>query len=41
MVTIYFKGTALLTAEPTQKDMVFLATVQHLSKEFKEQGGAA
>lgn len=33
-MTIYFKGTVLLTAPPVQKDMIFIATVQHLVKEF-------
>lgn len=39
MITIFFKGTVLLTAEPTDKDMQFVALTQHLSNEFKE--GAA
>ncbi|QJA43034.1 hypothetical protein [Phaeobacter phage MD18] len=41
MVTIYYKGTVLLTAAPTEADMKLVAETQRLSKEFKEKGGAA
>ncbi|AWY09304.1 hypothetical protein vBRpoSV10_182 [Ruegeria phage vB_RpoS-V10] len=34
-MTIYFMGTVLLTAPPIQKDMEFVALVQHLGKEFR------
>ena len=37
-MTIFFKGSVLLTAPVTQADMEFVATIQHLAKTFAERG---